>query len=256
MTVNDVFEWLDQIAPFETQDEMDNAGMLAGSPSAEVRRILFTLDVTGPAVAEAARAGAELIVSHHPLMFRPVQKLLFDRGEGAVIRALAGSGISLIAAHTNLDQCEGGIADSLAEALGLENIRTSGQSPYLRAGELKEPCTAKEFLSFIDQRLSACTRLYGDPDALIRSVAVGPGADGEDYVHADADAFVTGEIRHHELLDAADRGLTVFDAGHYPTEFPGVAALHRRFAAAASKNRWAVEASLYTRPPYPCRTQG
>lgn len=256
MTVNDVYKWLDAIAPFETQDEYDNAGLLAGNPSAEVRRILFTLDVTGPAVAEAERIGAELIVSHHPLMFQPIQKLLYDRGEGAVIRALAASGISLIAAHTNLDQCAGGVADSLAEALGLETVTASGQSPYLRTGTLKAPCTAQEFLSVIDQRLCACTRLYGDPDALILSVAVGPGADGGDCVHADADAFVTGEIKHHELLDAIARGLTVFDAGHYPTEFPGIAALHRRFTADASKHRWAVEAILYARPPYPCRTHG
>lgn len=256
MTVNDVFKWLDQIAPFETQDEYDNSGLLAGDPSAQVRRVMFALDATRPAVAEAARIGAELIVSHHPLMFQPVQKLLYDRGEGAVIRALAASGIGLIAAHTNLDQCAGGMADSLAEALALETVTASKQSPYLRTGELKAPCAAKEFTAFIDRSLSARTRLYGDPDAVIRRVAVGPGADGADYIHADADAFVTGEIKHHELLDATDRGLIVFDAGHYPTEFPGVAALHRRFLAAVSDNHCAVEATLYTQPPYPCQTQG
>ena len=256
ITVGDVFEWLDAIAPFETQDEYDNAGLLVGDPSAQVRKLLFALDVTRPTAAEAARIGADLIVSHHPLMFQPIQRIRWEQGEGAVLRALAASGIGLIAAHTNWDQCTGGVADTLAEMLGLTGSKPCKRSPYLRTGTLDNPCKAKEFLALINQRLNACTRLYGDPDALIRSVAVVPGAGGETYIHADADAFVTGEIKHHELLGAIDRGLIVFDAGHHPTEFPGIAALYRRFLKAASDNGWAVEATLYSRPPIPCITHG
>ena len=256
ITVGDIFEWLDAIAPFETQDEYDNAGLLVGDPSAQVRKILFALDVTRSAAAEAARIGADLIISHHPLMFQPIQRIRWEQGEGAVLRALAASGVGLIAAHTNWDQCQGGVADALAETLGLTGSKPCEQNPYLRTGDLANPCTAKEFLALINQRLNACTRLYGDPDALIRSVAVVPGAGGETHVHVDADAFVTGEIKHHELLGAIDRGLIVLDAGHHPTEFPGIAALYRRFLKAASDNGWAVEATLYSRPPIPCSTHG
>ena len=163
MTVNDVFKWLDAIAPFETQDEYDNAGLLTGSPNAEVSRVLFVLDVTRAAVAEAKAYGAELIVSHHPLMFNAIQQLRYDQGEGAVLKALAASGISLIAAHTNLDKCLGGIADSLADALELQSIAPSDVCPYLRTGTLQTPTTAKEFLSHVNRRLSAAARLYGNP---------------------------------------------------------------------------------------------
>ncbi len=256
MTVNDVFQWLDSFAPFDTQDEYDNAGLLAGDPKAEVSKILFALDVTKPVIAEAVRFGAELIIAHHPLMFHPVRQLRYDQGEGAVLRALIKSGVSLIAANTNLDQCAGGVADSLAEALALERVGNCDGSPYLRKGTLNVPCAAKELLLVINSRLSARTRMYGGADAVIHSVAVSPGAGGEDYVHAQADAFVTGEIKHHELLGAMDRGLTVFDAGHYPTEFPGVSALYKRFLKAASQSDWQVEAKLYAQPPYPCATHG
>ena len=257
ITVGDIFEWLDAIAPFETQDEYDNAGLLVGDPSAQVRKILFALDVTRSAAAEAARIGADLII------FPPSADVSTHPAESAGNRAkarsfvrLPPSGVGLIAAHTNWDQCQGGVADALAETLGLTGSKPCEQNPYLRTGDLANPCTAKEFLALINQRLNACTRLYGDPDALIRSVAVVPGAGGETHVHVDADAFVTGEIKHHELLGAIDRGLIVLDAGHHPTEFPGIAALYRRFLKAASDNGWAVEATLYSRPPIPCSTHG
>jgi len=256
MTVNDVYKWLDSFAPFETQEEYDNAGILAGSPDAAVRKVLFALDATGAVVTQAADIGAELIVTHHPLMFHPIQQLMYDRGDGRILQMLAASGISLIAAHTNLDQCAGGVADSLADALELENISGGGDCPYLRTGTLASPCTAKEFLAAINQRLSAATRLYGDPDTLIRSVAVVPGGGGSEHIHATADAFVTGEIKHHELLEAASNALIVLEAGHHPTEFPGIAALHQRFQKDAAANGWNVEAKLFTQPPYPQSTDG
>lgn len=250
MTVNDVYEWLDGFAPFETQDEYDNAGFIVGDPSAQVHTILFALDATKAAVEEAAVIGADLIATHHPLMFHPIQRIRYDKSEGTVLKALAVSGISLIAAHTNLDQCKGGVADSLAKALALQDIRPNADSPYLRTGTLQAPLKAREFLAVINRELHSGARLYGDPDAVIHSVAVVPGAGGDDAAHAEADAFVTGEIKHHELLAATGRGLIVFDAGHYPTEFPGVAALHKRFVKDAAKNGWAVKAALFTRSPY------
>ncbi len=249
MTVNDVYKWLDSFAPFDTQEDYDNAGLIVGHPDEQVSHILFTLDVTPAAVQEAAAIGAELIVAHHPLMFHPMQALLFDRGEGEVLKALAVSGISLIAAHTNLDQCPGGIADSLADALQLSDMQSSPASPYLRSGTLPDPVKAGDFLSFVSQALHYPVRLHGSPDRVLHSIALAPGAAGEDAVHVTEDAFITGEIKHHELLAAAQRGLTVFEAGHYPTEFPGIAALHSRFNRDASGSGWAVTATLFSQPP-------
>ncbi|MBN1777503.1 MAG: Nif3-like dinuclear metal center hexameric protein [Clostridiales bacterium] len=256
MTVNDIYKWLDSFAPFETQEEFDNAGLLVGSQDQEVHKVLFALDATPAVVTEAMHFGAELIVTHHPLMFEPMQQLRYDQGEGAILKMLAASNISLIAAHTNLDQCAGGVADNLAEALALDGVMPSGNCPYLRTGTLPSPCTAKAFLATINRRLSAAARLYGDPDAFIRRVAVVPGAGGAEQIFANADVFVTGEIKHHELLATVARGLTVIDAGHYPTEFPGIAALHKRFITDAAKNGWNVEAKLHTQPPFPQITDG
>ena len=249
MTVNDVYKWLDSFAPFETQESYDNAGLLVGNPAAQVHKLLFTLDVTRAAVQEAARIGAELIVAHHPLMFHPVQTLMFDQSEGAVLKALAVSGISLIAAHTNLDQCPGGIADSLAETLELAGVVPSADSPYLRTGTLQAPMQAKDFLAFVNGKLHAPARLYGDPDVHLQSIAVIPGAGGEDMAYVKADAVVIGETKHHELLAALDKGLVVIDAGHYPTEFPGIAALYQRFQKNAAQSGWVVEATLFSQPP-------
>lgn len=249
MTVNDVYKWLDSFAPFETQEEYDNAGLLVGHPDGQISHVLFTLDVTPAAVQEAASLGAELIVAHHPLMFHPMQTLLYDRGEGEVLKALASSGISVIAAHTNLDQCPGGIADSLADALQLTDMQPSQGSPYLRTATLPAPVKAGDYLSFVSRALKYPVRLHGSPGRLLHTVALAPGAAGEEFTHVTQDAFITGEIKHHELLAAAQRGLTVFEAGHYPTEFPGIAALHKRFIRDAAAGGWAVSATLFSQPP-------
>lgn len=256
MLVQDVVRWIDSFAPFDTQEDFDNCGLLLGDPRQTVRKVLFALDSTPGAAREAARIGADLIVTHHPLMFTAAKQLYYHRGEGPVIRTLMGAGISMIAAHTNLDQCPGGVAESLAEALELPSPVPSEETLYLRTSTLQPPRKAKELLAHIDRRLHACTRLYGDPEALVRTVTVTPGAGSRDHIYVTADAFITGEVAHHELLDMAARGIVVFDAGHYPTEFPGVSALYKRFLAAASQMQWQVEASLYTQPPYPCSTHG
>jgi GTP cyclohydrolase I len=254
MTVQDVFQWIDSFAPFDTQEDFDNCGLLLGDPRQTIGKILFALDATPDAAKEAARIGAELIVTHHPLMFSPAKQLYYHKGEGPIIQTLMRAGISMIAAHTNLDQCPGGVAESLADVLELQNPVPSKETLFLRTGTLQPPRTAGELLAEINRRLSACTRLYGDPDRVIRTVTVTPGAGSRDHLYVTADAFVTGEVAHHELLDMAARGIAVFDAGHYPTEFPGIAALHRRFLAAASANHWNAEAILYQTPPYPCST--
>ena len=250
MTVNDVYKWLDSFAPFETQEEYDNAGLITGTPAAEIHKVLFALDATKAVITEAAGSGAELIVAHHPLMFSPIQQLRYDSGEGELLKLLASTGISLIAAHTNLDICPGGIADSLTEALCLRDTIPSESCAFMRTGMLQTACTAKDLLVAVSQALSAPVRMYGDPEKPVQSIAVAPGAGGSEYSHAQADVLITGEIKHHELLAAIASGLIVLDAGHYPTEYPGMEALQKRFRADAAANGWAVETSLFTQPPF------
>lgn len=257
MTTEDVWEWLNRFAPFDTQEDFDNSGLIVGAPDVEVRRVLFALDATLPVVREAVSAGAQLLVTHHPLMFGGVRHIRYNEPEGAILAEVIGARLSLIAAHTNFDQAIGGTGDSLASALGLSDIAPVPNSVYLRTGNLPSPQGAADLLAQVDIRLNTCSRLYGDPSRLIRKVAVGPGAIGEEFTlaaQAGADAFVVGEIKHHHLLAAQAMGLTVFEAGHYPTEQPGLAALYQRFTQDAKASLWPVDALLTAIRPYRCLT--
>ena len=257
MTVNDVFRWLDSFAPFATQEPFDNAGLVLGDPNAEAKRVYFTLDATLPALQEADEWDADLIVTHHPLLFSGAKAIRYDTPEGDVLVKAIGARLNLIAAHTNFDRAEGGTGDALAAALGLTAIRGLDSDPYLRHGRLNAPMTVKAFLRHVNKCLGACARLYGDETARIRHVAVGPGAYGEGWQAAaalGAQVYVTGEVKHHELLAAQAAGLTVIDAGHHPTEQPGIAALYQRFLSDASAGRWPIAARLNTIPPLTCAT--
>ncbi|MEI3579428.1 MAG: Nif3-like dinuclear metal center hexameric protein [Acutalibacteraceae bacterium] len=121
-TVSMIYGKLNSLAPFATQESWDNSGLLAGDPGAEVTQALVVLDITGDAVREAQELGAQLIVSHHPVIFQPLKKL----ESGSVAWELARAGISAISAHTNLDKARGGVNDCLAAALGLENVTVYG----------------------------------------------------------------------------------------------------------------------------------
>ncbi|MDD3213697.1 MAG: Nif3-like dinuclear metal center hexameric protein [Eubacteriales bacterium] len=257
MTAENIWTWLDRFAPFASQEDFDNSGLIIGDPSAEVHRVLFALDATLPVVREAVQAGAQLIVTHHPLMFGGVKRIRFDEPEGAILAEIAGARLSLIAAHTNFDQASGGTGDSLAAVLGLSDVEPVPGSVYLRAGSLPSPQTAAALLAQVDRRLHACSRLYGDPSRVIRRVAVGSGAIGEEFAfaaQAGAEAFVVGEIKHHHLLAAEAMGLTVLEAGHYPTEQPGLEALYQRFTQDAETGHWPVDALLTAIRPCRCLT--
>lgn len=254
MTVQHLLDWIDHFAPFATQEGFDNAGLVIGDPAADVHRILFAVDATLPVVQEAEHWGAELIITHHPLLFGGAKCIRYDQPEGAVLASLMAAQINLIAAHTNLDSAPGGTGDALAAALNLTAIRKIGDDPYLRLGRLPRAIPAGELLPHIDELLHAHTRMYGDTTAPLRRIAVAPGAYGEGYAAAalaGAQAFVVGEIKHHEILAALALGLVVFETGHHETEQPGMAALYQRFLSDAQAG-WPVEVRLTTIPPYVC----
>lgn len=253
MTVQDVLTWLDGVAPFATQAPFDNAGLVLGNPDALAERVYFSLDATLPALREANEWGAQLVVTHHPLLFGGAKAIRYDTPEGEVLAEAIGARLSLIAAHTNLDCAQGGTGDALASALGLTMVRATQIDPYLRHGRLAEPMTAEAFLRHVNRCLGTSARLYGDLTASIRHVALGAGAYGEGWQTAallGAQAYVTGEIKHHELLAAQAAGISVVEAGHHATEQPGIAALYQRFLADAQAAGWPVAARLNTIQPF------
>ena len=225
MNVQAVYEWIDSIAPFDTQLDYDNSGLLVGSPAQEVTGILFALDATEPVIREAISRGANLLVTHHPLMFSPRRRLTDEDYEGRLIRLMIRENLSLIAAHTCLDRAPGGINDALAAACGLHQVR--GED-FVRAGLLPHPMTAGELSEYLSAALHTTVRLLGDPGRTVSCLGMCSGAGGEEWTAArslGADAFLSGEIKHHLALEMADAGMPAFECGHFATEQPGIFAL-------------------------------
>lgn len=223
-TVNGVFDFLNEIAPFERQCEWDNSGLLVGEPSKEVKKIGVVLDITADAVEFAAENGIDLIVSHHPVIFMPAKKFL----DGDPAYMLAKNGISAICAHTSLDIAKGGVNDALAAALGFENVSDfsdSGETAMIRIAEIGET-DAEGLAKLVRDRLSTCAAV-ADGGKKIKTVALCGGAGGDFFheVAAKCDAYITGEAKHHEFLGAIAEGLTLIASGHFETENPVVSVL-------------------------------
>lgn len=213
MTNQDILQALDKKAPFSLAEEWDNVGLLIGNPADEVTRVLVALDATPAAVNAAKAAGADLIVTHHPVIFEPLKSLDSD----SVPYALAAAGISVISAHTNADKAVGGVNDTLAERLGLTDLRVT-EDGFCRVGTLPAPTDANTFAKSVAAALNTAVRVNGNNT--IRTVAV-CGGSGGDFIAplaGEIDAFVTGEVRHHQWLEADALGITVVEAGHYATE--------------------------------------
>ena len=225
MTVRMIYDLIQTAAPFDTQLEWDNSGLLVGSPFQEITSILFALDVTEAVIDEALRLGVQLIVTHHPLMLEAVRTLTDETYEGRLIRRLVREEISLIAAHTNLDQAAGGINDTLAALCGLEEVSGEG---FFRCGLLPAPVTVRTFADRLAENLAAAVRVMAPEDRVIRKVGLCSGGGSSEWTHAaeaGCDAFVSGEIKHHHALAMADAGIAAFECGHFATEEPGLAAL-------------------------------
>lgn len=213
ITVGNILEKLNLLAPEMLALEYDNVGLLVGNKSQEVSGILISLDATVNSVAEATKQGCNLIVTHHPVIFNPLKNVV---SEGVVFKAVE-SGISIISMHTNLDIAEKGVNFWLAQALGLkglERVELDEISTYI--GNLENEMTPYEFAKYLKQRLGGVVR-YTDCGKPIKSVLLVGGSGGE-YLNGAADAFLTGEMRYHEFIDAENGEIQAFEAGHYDTE--------------------------------------
>jgi len=220
--VKDVFQALDRLAPFGTQLDFDNAGFLAGRSEREVRKILVALDITQAVAEEAGRWGADLIVSHHPVIFHPV-KAVTDRDEtGRVLLALIENRISAICAHTNLDAAQGGVNDRLAAALELASPVPFEGEHIGRMGQAhRRGLPVREYAAFVKDRLNAAGVRFVDGGRPVEQVAVGGGSCGSmlhEAVESGCDTFVTADVKYDVFLEAKALGLNLLDAGHYATE--------------------------------------
>lgn len=225
-TVNELLTCLERFAPYELAEHWDNVGLMAGDRTQPVEKVLCALDVTETVAREAVRVGAQLIVAHHPLIFTSVRNVTADDAAGRVLRSVIKHDISVICMHTNADCALGGVNDALAAALGLSHVvnMEAGENKMLgRVGELPARMTPKLFAAYVKDALDAGGVRYVDGGRPVRRVAVGGGACGkmmDDAVAKGADAFVIGDCSYDLMQRAQAIGLTLVDAGHFPTEHP------------------------------------
>lgn len=222
--VKDFYGYLNSIAPFETQEDWDNSGMLVGDMDAEVKKVAVVLDITHEEIKKAKAIGADLIISHHPVIFNPIKSVT----KGSVPYELVASSINALCCHTPLDIADGGTNDSLAELFGIEVTRT--EDPILRLGTV-EPTTAENLAGKIAKTLNTKVR-YADAGRKIEKIAICTGA-GCSLIEAagEIDAFITGDASHHNFLDCIQAGITLIAAGHYETEIVVVPVLVKKLQA-------------------------
>lgn len=225
--VEDVIKKIEEKAPLALAYSWDNSGFICGRRKKEVKKLFLTLDVTKETVKEAAENGADMIISHHPILFKGINKIDYDLSDGYIIKTLIENDIALYASHTSMDNACGGINDVLAEKLNLENVRIIEENKEFkncglgRVGDIKE-ITLKEFAMEVKENLNTpFVRVCGDLDKKIKCVAVGGGACDDlidDAIKMGADVMVTADMKYHISIDSVEKGICVIDAGHYPTE--------------------------------------
>lgn len=214
-TVKNIYDYINSIAPYDTQEEWDNSGHLVGDFRQEVKKVVMALDATKEVCAFAKDIGADLVLTHHPVIFKPVSDVLSD----SAVYALANSGISALCAHTNFDVAADGINENLAKVLGLQNTYRSDDD-FTVFGDLEQGMSMDDFAQFVSDTLSVSGIRYTDTERLIKRVGVCGGAGGEFQPNAakECDCYVTGDMSYHAMLDAQQRGEAVISAGHYETE--------------------------------------
>ncbi len=231
--VKDISNIIEKLAPVSLAEKWDNVGLMVGDLEKNIRKVYICLDVTSENVNNAINLGADMIISHHPLIFTPLKQITEDTTTGSIIRTIIKNDIAVYSAHTNLDNANGGMNDILAEKLGLENIRPFTDEECIdgngnpldnigRIGYLDSPIELDDFKSLVKSILGCRSiRSVGDPSEAIHTVALCSGAGGDGIYsayHAGADVYVTSDIRHHEAQLAFELGINLIDAGHFETE--------------------------------------
>lgn len=220
MKLEDFLAQMEAVAPRALALDFDNPGLLIGPESQEIRKVLIALDCSMATAKEAIEWGADLLLTHHPVFFGGVRHILPNEPATAAPWLLLRRGIGLFAAHTNLDAAKGGVNDCLCAVLGISDPKPLPPENMGRFGEIL-PRSLGDFARHAQKVLSAAVRVAGPLDMPLSIVAVlGGTGGGAVYAakEAGAQALITGEIKHHQALEAGVLGLGVIEAGHYETE--------------------------------------
>ncbi len=228
--VGDIYEFMNSIAPVELKMDFDNVGLLVGDGDKSVRKCLVALDITDEVIIEAKSIGAELIISHHPLIFGVLKRVTADDLTGKKIIEIIKNDISAICMHTNLDIAQGGVNDALMAALGarvcgfLEPSGTDTDGNEVGCGRVGELCNEMElsdFLGMCKTELKVNGLRFHDAGNRVKKLAVMGGSGGSCIALAKAmgcDTYVTSDIKYNGFLDAKELGINLIDADHFCTE--------------------------------------
>lgn len=241
MRCDELIKKLERLAPVECACDWDNVGLLAGRNDKEVKKVFIALDATDEVVAEAAAWEADFLLTHHPLIFKPLKKINDEDFIARRIISLIRHDISYYAMHTNFDAAPGCMADQAAKKLGLLNTEVLEKEGALdlnteagpvkvpygigKTGYLKEKMTVRELAGFVKERFKLpFLTVYGQdaPGALADFIGISPGSGGsmiKPALEAGVDVLITGDVGHHNGIDAAANHMAVIDAGHYGLEY-------------------------------------
>ncbi|MBW2163190.1 MAG: Nif3-like dinuclear metal center hexameric protein [Deltaproteobacteria bacterium] len=255
-TVCEIWNALSKWAPPGLAESWDNIGLQVGDPNAPVQRLMVALDATENVLEAASERKVQMVLTHHPLLFRPVSSLDISKQLPRLLAGFLRKNIALAAAHTNLDSTVGGVSDLLANALGLSDVKplhTSEPNPPSvglgRIGNLPYGCKLSEIMHKVSNMLGNPGLLVvGHPGQMITRVAL-CGGSGSDLwpmaIDEDADLFLSAEIKHHIAREAEQMGKAIIDAGHFYTEWPVVPAMAEYMKQQASEEGWDLEVSIF-----------
>ncbi|MET7679659.1 Nif3-like dinuclear metal center hexameric protein [Streptomyces sp. NPDC005423] len=256
--LSEVIAALEELWPAERAESWDAVGTVVGDPEQDVTRVLFAVDPVAGIVEEAVRLRADLLVTHHPLYLRGTTTVAASTPKGRVVHTLIKHDIALHVAHTNADRADPGVSDALAGALDLriegplvpDPTDPAGRRGLGRVCALDHPLTVRELAARAAERLPATAqgiRVAGDPDALVRTVAVSGGSGDSllDAVRAaGVDAFLTADLRHHPVsefaADSARAPLALLDAAHWATEWPWCELAATQLDAVSDRAGWGL----------------
>ena len=241
--VKDILDFLETVAPGYMKMEWDNVGLLCGDEDQCVTKVMVALDPFESVCREAKDANADLLLTHHPLIFQAPNAVTTGTELGRSILFLAKNGISAVNAHTNLDCAPGGVNDVLADTLGLADVSViapvgtdQNGEPWglLRQGTVQEQSLA-DFLKIVKEKLGCNGLRYVDCGKAVHKVAVGGGSCGSELeaaAEAGCDTFVTADVKYNQFFTAREQGLNIIDAGHFHTENPVCKVLADKLQAA------------------------
>lgn len=264
--VQSILDILQEIAPLDLAQSWDNVGLLVGNPAGQVSSILLALDPTTALLAQAEQCNAELIITHHPALFRPLKSLRSDCPTEKFLFAAVQAGIHVIGCHTNLDAACGGVNDVLAQLLDLQktvpllpdrradSTEDCGQKTGLgRIGILAEPVLPEIFLQQLERAISPPWLLEAGPRPnTVGKVAVCGGSCSDVSVkalEAGADVFLTSEVKHDIARWAEEAGLWLLDGGHFATEYPAMEGLRQLFVARFEMSAMDVQVQCVQQEP-------